>query len=262
MGANHVAWEPKFARTRLKWRDQPRKITAWNSYGFQHRFDKGEFTAMVKAEESPDIIFISEFRRNLPFFARPEELKAALQQLGYHYCYFAFNTNANQWHLHGTAAFCKVKPREVRFGGISPILDKDGRVITLVYDDHAYVHSYTPSTSKDEVGKDERRLTFDNGLLKLLKSLQEERLTPILIGDLNLAPTVMDAWLPLHSQFDFPSCKPAERECFHVMMNTLGFRRAYHCILVGYFINRHGPSVNITHGSHGVAPSTSIVVWR
>ena len=90
----------------------------------------------------------------------------------------------------GTAIFTKVKPRNCTYGINIEEHDKEGRVITLEYDDFYIVTSYTPN-SKQELERLPYRMKWEDDFRAYLKTL--DNLKPVILcGDLNVAHKEID----------------------------------------------------------------------
>lgn len=90
----------------------------------------------------------------------------------------------------GTAIFTKQKPICVEYGMGIPEHDKEGRIITLEYDEFFLVNVYTPN-SQDELKRLEYRMKWENDFRKFLNSLSQKK-GVIVCGDLNVAHEEID----------------------------------------------------------------------
>ena len=90
----------------------------------------------------------------------------------------------------GTAVFAKKKPLDVKYGIGIDEHDKEGRVITLEYEDHYLVCCYTPN-SQDGLKRLDYRMVWEKDFLGYLNSLKANK-SVILCGDLNVAHKEID----------------------------------------------------------------------
>jgi exodeoxyribonuclease-3 len=90
----------------------------------------------------------------------------------------------------GTAVFTKVKPISVSHGMNKEEHDKEGRIITVEYDDFYLVNVYTPN-SKTELERLEYRMVWEDEFRHFLKELEKTK--PVIVcGDLNVAHKEID----------------------------------------------------------------------
>ncbi len=90
----------------------------------------------------------------------------------------------------GTAIFTKHTPLSVTYGIGVEEHDKEGRVITLEYEDYYVITLYTPN-SQNELARLPYRMTWEDAFLAYIKKLEEKK--PIIFcGDLNVAHKEID----------------------------------------------------------------------
>lgn len=90
----------------------------------------------------------------------------------------------------GTAIFTKKKPLSAAYGIEIEEHDKEGRVITLEYEDFYMVTVYTPN-AQPELARLPYRMKWEDDFLAYLKKLEEKK--PVIVcGDLNVAHTEID----------------------------------------------------------------------
>ena len=85
----------------------------------------------------------------------------------------------------GTAIFVKQEPMDVSYGMGIEEHDKEGRVITLEYQDYFLITCYTPN-SKQELLRLDYRMQWEDAFFQYLKNLEKQK-PVILCGDLNVA---------------------------------------------------------------------------
>ena len=90
----------------------------------------------------------------------------------------------------GTAVFTKKIPLSVRYGIGMEEHDREGRVITLEYENFFFVTVYTPN-SQSELARLDYRMKWEDDFLAYLKSLEETK-PVIYAGDLNVAHQEID----------------------------------------------------------------------
>jgi exodeoxyribonuclease-3 len=90
----------------------------------------------------------------------------------------------------GTAVFTKVKPISVSYGMNKEEHDKEGRIITVEYEDFYLVNVYTPN-SKTELERLDYRMVWEDEFRHFLKELEKTK--PVIVcGDLNVAHKEID----------------------------------------------------------------------
>lgn len=90
----------------------------------------------------------------------------------------------------GVAVFTKKEPLSVSYGIGIDEHDKEGRVITLEFEDFYFVACYTPN-SQSELARLEYRMNWEDCFRNYLKELDKEK-PVILCGDLNVAHNEID----------------------------------------------------------------------
>lgn len=90
----------------------------------------------------------------------------------------------------GVAVFSKIKPVNVSYGINIAEHDKEGRVITLEFEDFYYVTCYTPN-SQNELARLGYRMTWEDAFREYLCGLDKVK-PVILCGDLNVAHNEID----------------------------------------------------------------------
>ena len=90
----------------------------------------------------------------------------------------------------GTAVFAKKEPLSVSYGIGIEEHDKEGRVITLEYDNFYLVTCYTPN-SQNELKRLPYRMQWEDNFREYLKTLDTKK-PVVLCGDLNVAHNEID----------------------------------------------------------------------
>jgi exodeoxyribonuclease-3 len=152
------------------------KLISWNVNGLRACMEKG-FMDSFK-ELNADIFCLQE--------TKLQEGQIELDLQGY-YDYWNY---AEKKGYSGTAVFSKREPISVTYGLNIEEHDKEGRVITLQFDDFYLVNIYTPN-SKRELLRLEYRMQWEDDFRKYLLKLNEDK--PVIIcGDLNVAHQEID----------------------------------------------------------------------
>lgn len=152
------------------------KLISWNVNGLRACVTKG-FLEFFK-EVNPDIFCIQE--------SKLQEGQIELELDGYH----QYWNYAERKGYSGTAIFTKRKPLNFTYGIGIEEHDKEGRVITLEFDDFYMVTVYTPN-SKDQLARLEYRMKWEDDFRHYLKSLEKNK-PVIMCGDLNVAHKEID----------------------------------------------------------------------
>jgi exodeoxyribonuclease-3 len=152
------------------------KLISWNVNGIRACVTKG-FLDYFK-EVDADIFCIQE--------SKLQEGQIDLQLEGYH----EYWNYAERKGYSGTAIFTKKEPLTFTYGIGIEEHDKEGRVITLEFDDFYMVTVYTPN-SKDQLARLEYRMKWEDDFRCYLKSLEKKK-PVIMCGDLNVAHKEID----------------------------------------------------------------------
>ena len=152
------------------------KLVSWNVNGIRACLTKGfmDFFENIDA----DIFCIQE--------TKCQEGQVDLNPAGY----YSFWNSAEKKGYSGTAVFSKIKPINVTYGIGIEEHDKEGRVITLEFNDFFMVNIYTPN-SKRELERLDYRVIWENEIRKYLLELNNKK-PVIMCGDLNVAHKEID----------------------------------------------------------------------
>jgi exonuclease III len=170
---------------------------------------------------NPTTISISEIKTSLIDFRDPEGLRHILKTLGYGFCAFNWWTQTQQNGTKGSGNFgiaviSKVPLNNMRFGVNHERLDREGRAITATIGERTFVWVYAPcSRFEPDAERSLLRKEWNKALnthWKTIKSL--EGTPPFIMGDLKVAPTVLDCTRSVSIDPTFPSTTPSEREAF------------------------------------------------
>ena len=179
------------------------KLVSWNVYGIRACVQKG-FLDFFK-EADADIFCIQE--------SKMQEGQLELQLDGYH----QYWNYAEKKGYSGTAIFTKQEPISVQYGiGIEEHA-KEGRVITLEFEDFYMVTVYTPN-SQNELARLPYRMQWEEDFLAYLKKLEETK-PVIFCGDLNVAHQEIDLKNPKTNRKN-AGFTDEEREKFTEVLNA------------------------------------------
>ena len=152
------------------------KLVSWNVNGIRAVLTKG-FEDFFKKIDA-DIFCIQE--------TKCQEGQVELEFDGYK----SYWNSAEKKGYSGTAIFTKKEPLSVKYGIGIEEHDKEGRVITLEFDNFYMVDIYTPN-SKRELERLDYRQIWEDEIRKYLLGL--DRVKPVIMcGDLNVAHKEID----------------------------------------------------------------------
>ena len=152
------------------------KLISWNVNGIRACVNKGfeQFFKQINA----DIFCIQETK------CQPEQIELEFEG------YYSYWNSAEKKGYSGTAIFTKKEPISVNFGIGIEEHDKEGRIITLEFEDFYLVNNYTPN-SKRELERLEYRQVWEDEIRKYLLKLNKTK-PVIMCGDLNVAHNEID----------------------------------------------------------------------
>lgn len=162
-------------------------------------------------EENPDFICIQE--------TKMQEGQAEVPLEGYH----QFWNSAEKKGYSGTAVFAKNRPLSVMYDIDAEGHDKEGRAITLEFEDFFLMTEYTPN-AQDKLARIDYRLEWEDARREYLKKL-DSRKPVILCGDLNVAHQEIDLKNPKTNRGN-AGFSDEEREAFGKLLNE-GFVDTY-----------------------------------
>ena len=152
------------------------KLISWNVNGIRACLNKGfkEFFEEIDA----DIFCIQETK------CQKDQIDLEFEG------YTSYWNSAEKKGYSGTAVFTKIKPLNVTYGIGIEEHDKEGRVITLEFEDFYLVNVYTPN-SKRELERLDYRQIWEDEMRKYLLKLNENK-PVVMCGDLNVAHKEID----------------------------------------------------------------------
>ena len=152
------------------------KLISWNVNGIRACLNKG-FSEFFK-EADADIFCLQETK------CQPEQIELEFEG------YTSYWNSAEKKGYSGTAIFTKKKPIKVTYGIGIEEHDKEGRIITLEFENFYLVTNYTPN-AKRELERLDYRMVWEDEIRKYLVSL--DKIKPVVYcGDLNVAHKEID----------------------------------------------------------------------
>lgn len=152
------------------------KFVSWNVNGLRAVVNKGFKESFEKLDA--DIFCLQE--------TKLQEGQIDLSFDGYE----SYWNYAEKKGYSGTAIFTKIKPQNVTYGIGIEEHDREGRVITLEFEDFFFVTVYTPN-SQDGLKRLDYRMKWEDDFLSYIKKLDEKK-PVIYCGDLNVAHNEID----------------------------------------------------------------------
>lgn len=185
------------------------KLISWNVNGLRAVMNKG-FMDYVN-QENPDILCLQEIKMS------EGQLKLDLPE------YFEYYNYAEKKGYSGTAIFTKEKPLSESYGIGIEEHDKEGRVITLEFEDFYMVTCYTPNSKRGLLRLDYRQ-KWEDDFREYLLNLNKTK-PVILCGDLNVAHKEIDLANPKSNRKN-AGFTDEERNKFTELLNA-GFIDTY-----------------------------------
>lgn len=152
------------------------KMISWNVNGLRACVGKG-FEEIFKTLDA-DIFCLQE--------TKLQEGQIDFAPEGYH----AYWNYAEKKGYSGTAIFTKREPLCVTYGMGIDIHDKEGRLITLEFEDFYFMTVYVPN-SQNELRRLDYRMQWEDDFREYIKKLDEKK-PVIFCGDLNVAHNEID----------------------------------------------------------------------
>ena len=152
------------------------KLISWTVNGIRACLNKG-FSEFFK-EADADIFCLQETK------CQPEQIELEFEG------YTSYWNSAEKKGYSGTAIFTKKKPIKVTYGIGIEEHDKEGRIITLEFENFYLVTNYTPN-AKRELERLDYRMVWEDEIRKYLLELNKKK-PVIMCGDLNVAHEEID----------------------------------------------------------------------
>ena len=179
------------------------KLISWNVNGLRACVGKNfmDFFNEINA----DIFCIQE--------SKLQERQIELELPGYH----QYWNYAEKKGYSGTAIFTKQEPLSVSYGMGIEEHDKEGRVITLEFENFYMITVYTPN-SQNELARLSYRMEWEDAFRAYLKKLEETK--PVVVcGDLNVAHKEIDLKNPKTNRKN-AGFTDEEREKFSILLDS------------------------------------------
>ena len=162
------------------------KLISWNVNGLRAVMSKGSLIPFINRED-PDIMAF-------------QETKMQEEQLDFNFDgYFRYMNSAEKKGYSGTMVLTKERPLSVEYDFEGEDHPKEGRVITLEYEDFYFVCAYVPN-SKDGLKRLDYRMHWEDDLRRHLMKLDKNK-PVIYTGDLNVAHNEIDLKNPDDNHF-------------------------------------------------------------
>ena len=152
------------------------KLISWNVNGIRACLNKG-FSDFFK-EVNADIFCLQETK------CHPQQINLEFEG------YTSYWNSAERKGYSGTAIFTKKQPVNVTYGIGIEEHDKEGRIITLEFENFYLVTNYTPN-AKRELERLDYRMVWEDEIRKYLLELNKKK-PVIMCGDLNVAHEEID----------------------------------------------------------------------
>ena len=186
------------------------KIISWNVNGLRALMSKGNLIPFIN-DEDPDIMAFQE--------TKMQEEQFNFNFDGYH----RYMNSAEKKGYSGTMVLTKTKPISVSYDIKGKDHPKEGRVITLEFEDFYFVCAYVPN-SKDGLLRIDYRMHWEDDLRKHLMNL--DKLKPVIYtGDLNVAHNEIDLKNP-DTNHESAGFSDQEREKFTKLLAS-GFKDTF-----------------------------------
>ena len=186
------------------------KLISWNVNGLRAVMSKGNLIPFMN-KEKPDIMAF-------------QETKMQEDQLNFNFDgYFRYMNSAERKGYSGTMVLTKKKPLSVTYDIKGKDHPKEGRVITLEFEDFYFVCAYVPN-SKDGLLRIDYRCHWEDDLRKHLMKL--DKVKPVIYtGDLNVAHNEIDLKNP-DTNHESAGFSDQEREKFSKLLAS-GFKDTF-----------------------------------
>lgn len=179
------------------------RLVSWNVAGLRACLKKGFINFFTRV--NADIICVQEAKLTM------EELEFLPEG------YEIYLNPAEKKGYAGTLIYTRVKPLNVKYGFGIPKHDKEGRAITLEFDDFFLVTMYVPN-SKSELERLDYRLSWEDDFFAYLNGLEQQK-PVIFCGDLNVCHSEIDITNPSNHKKD-PGFSDEERAKFDRILNS------------------------------------------
>ena len=173
------------------------KFISWNVNGLRAVLKKGFLDVLHEADA--DIFAVQEIK------AMPDQLPHEIKNIPK---YTAYWYPAQKKGYSGTAVFTRKVPKNVIYGLGKEAFDREGRVLTLEFDDFYFITAYFPN-SQHGLKRLQYKQDFNKEILHYMDQLAKKK-SVVLCGDLNVAHKEIDLTNP-KANVKNPGFCPEER---------------------------------------------------
>jgi exodeoxyribonuclease-3 len=164
-----------------------KKFISWNVNGLRAVEKKGFVDIMYELDA--DVVCLQEIK------AMEDQLSEELKNIdGYHSFWFP----AARKGYAGVCTYTKIKPLNVIYGMEIDEHDREGRVLTLEFDDFYLVNTYFPN-AQHGLGRLDYKLDFNRDIHNFVDRLAEKK-TVVICGDFNVAHKPIDLANPKQNE--------------------------------------------------------------
>ncbi|MCW5212943.1 exodeoxyribonuclease III [Desulfobulbus sp. TB] len=175
------------------------KFVSWNVNGLRAALKKEPGFIDVLHELDADIFAVQEIK------AMPDQLPDEVKNIS---GYRAYWYPAQKKGYAGVAIFTKKEPKEVMYGLGKEEFDREGRVLTLEFDNFYFITAYFPN-SQHGLKRLQYKQDFNKEILHYMDKLAKKK-SVVLCGDLNVAHKEIDLANPKANRKN-PGFCPQER---------------------------------------------------
>jgi exodeoxyribonuclease-3 len=164
-----------------------KKFLSWNVNGIRALEKKG--LVEIIQELGPDIIGLQEIK------AQPDQLSEGLKTIP---GYTAYWHAAERKGYAGVGIYSKMEPLAVLVGIDNHEYDREGRVLTLEFDDFYFINAYFPNAQRELLRLD-YKLDFNRDFLAFANQLTRKK-SVVICGDFNVAHKPIDLKNPQQNE--------------------------------------------------------------
>ncbi|CAK8723486.1 Endonuclease III [Candidatus Electrothrix laxa] len=175
------------------------KFVSWNVNGLRAALKKDKGFLDILHELDADIFAVQEIK------AMPDQLPDEVKNIP---GYTAYWYPAQKKGYSGTAVFTRKTPKDVIYGLGKEAFDREGRVLTLEFDDFYFITAYFPN-SQHGLKRLQYKQDFNKEILHYMDQLAKKK-SVVLCGDLNVAHKEIDLANP-KANVKNPGFCPEER---------------------------------------------------
>lgn len=161
------------------------KLISFNVNGIRASHKKGALKKLIELDA--DIIGIQETKSTIDQLN--EEITSPSGYISY------FDSAKERKGYSGVAVYTKIKPEKVLYGLGEESFDTEGRCLSLLFKDFAFVTCYMPNGGRDEEHF-QFKLKYYEKFLEHVKKLEKKCGKVIFCGDLNVAHNEIDLARP------------------------------------------------------------------